>query len=452
MRIKDLKNKKVAIWGAGKEGLATLKILHETLPHLNITILNDSLLSTKVLENLNKIKPSISIITEDEVIQSLNQFDVIIKSPGISIYLPEIKAAKDHGVFFTSSTQLWFEEHKYEKIICITGTKGKSTTTSLIVHMLKALKFKVAMGGNIGKPIIEQINLQPAPDFWVLEMSSYQASDFKGAVSVGVLLNLYPEHLDWHGDEKTYYQDKVHPFLQIKDGVTVLNKLDENTKKLKVNWKNPVYFNATNGFHIKGNGIWYKTRRLIDTKDIKLLGAHNLSNMCAALTAVKALGIDPLKTVKPLSTFQGLPHRLTMLGEKNGIEFVDDSISTIPQATIAAIKSFPDRQITLLLGGFDRKVNMDVLIQYLFKNPVDAVITMYESGQRIAKSIKQTGKQLNFKHYEVETLEQAVKVSKKITPIGGCVLLSPASPSYGAFKNFEERGEIFKKLCFFSAK
>jgi UDP-N-acetylmuramoylalanine--D-glutamate ligase len=454
MHIHELYDKHVAIWGAGREGLATLKVLKKRSVERPITILNDSPLSTSAQHTLKEIDPTILLITGDKVASSLSQFDVIIKSPGVNRYRSDIIAAKQKKTFFTSSTQLWFNEHASEKIIAITGTKGKSTTASLIHHMLNQLGFNAILGGNIGDPIISKIDIKPIPDYWVIEMSSYQTSEFIGDVSAAVLLNLYPEHLDWHGDEKTYYYDKLNLFAQIRTGHSIINATDPNTQALSFNWKNPIYFNAEQGIHLK-NGIVHDGKTpLVPTHDIKLLGQHNLSNLCAALTTIKSLGISPTDSIQTLGSFQGLPHRLQLLGKRNnGLLFIDDSIATIPQATISALsavkETFPNRPITLLAGGFDRGIAVYPLIDYLIHHPIHALITMPDSGKKIAKAFqKATINTTNTTQlFETNNLESAVRIAKQITPTFGIVLLSPAAPSYHAFKDFNERGQMFEKFA-----
>jgi UDP-N-acetylmuramoylalanine--D-glutamate ligase len=450
LKINNLKNKKIAIWGAGSEGLAVLRVLQHKMPESDITILNDKPISENVYKILEKTKPGVSLMTGEAVKTSLENFDVIIKSPGVSIYRPEVIAAKEKGVYFTSSTQLWFHEHANEKIIAVTGSKGKSTTTSLIAHMLKALGYDVILAGNIGIPLIEM--LDEKPDFWVLEMSSYQTSDFVGSVSVAVLLNLYPEHLDWHGTVENYYRDKWNLLQQVCNGTVILNDIMEaGFPRLRSPSRNlmvqPTYFNHSKGLHVQDSWIYDNNEPIIATDQIPLKGEHNISNLCAALTVLKSFNLDLKEAVDSLTSFQGLPHRLTVLGEKDDILYVDDSISTIPQAAIAAMEAFKNRPISILLGGYDRGVDMTELIDYLFEHPIHLVITMPESGERIARSIRCDKRKSPFRLYEVKDLEQAIEMAQKNTPKGGIILLSPAAPSYHAFKNFKERGNSFSRMC-----
>ncbi len=444
-RFQQFHQKKIAVWGLGREGKAVIEALHRMAPDSRVTVLNDAPLSGEASRFLDAQKKAITVLTGKKAISSLHTFDMVIKSPGVSIHRPEIKSARERGVMFTSSTRIWFQEHCHEKIICVTGTKGKSTTSALIARMLRASGYDVALGGNIGEPILEMIDLKPTPDVWVLELSSYQTCDFIGDPTVSVLLNLYPEHLDWHGEEEVYYRDKLNLFMGPGEGVKIFNHADSRTMKRSLNLKNTIYFNNTDGIHVEDGYIADGPEKLLDIREVTLPGSHNLSNICAALTAVRQIGAPAAACLEAAAEFEGLPHRLRVLGEKSGVLFVDDSISTTPQSAIAAIQSFQGRPTTILLGGFDRGLDPGELIAFLEKEPVHAVITMPESGIRISKSLD--ARETGIDKREATDLKHAVEMAKTITPPGGVVLLSPAAPSYTFFKNFEERGNAFATLA-----
>jgi len=450
MRISDLNGQKIAIWGLGNEGLSTLKVLSKTLSEPNITILNDTSISQESLIFLRESKFFLPIITGKNIVQSLKSFNVIIKSPGISPYRSEIKNAKQFGVKFISPTQLWYNEFHNQKIICITGTKGKSTTTQLTAHILKSLNYNVAVGGNIGFPLMDLLQIKHLPNFWIVELSSYQLYDFAGDPSINVLLNLFPEHLDWHINESNYYHDKLSLFSKLDKGISIINGTDPVITSLNFNWKNPNFFNIKNGIYSKNNIIFNGNTELLNINNIKLKGTHNLSNICAALTIMKTLGISVNDCIEAISKFSPLPHRLNFLGVKNGLSFINDSISTTPESAIAAIESFNNDRITILIGGFDRGLNYDNLIKFLLNGNVYAAITIPETGHRIAKKLKQYNNKKLLEIYEANDLHEAIIIAKEVTPIGGIVLLSPAAPSFGEFKNFKERGITFAKYAGFS--
>lgn len=450
MRIQDFRGRKTAIWGLGREGWSVLHTLRRELPDLPLSVLNDSELGPDERERLSRAG-NVDLCTGQGLKERLFNFDVVIKSPGVSLYRPEIDEARQKGVVFTSSTNIWFAERPGETTVCVTGTKGKSTTSSLVAHMLAKLGRDCALAGNVGVPIISMVD--QAADIWVFELSSYQTADFKGSPTVSVLLDLYPEHLDWHEGVDRYYRDKLHLFTETTEGWSVVNRTDPVAQGIPFTFNRPVYFNGSDGLHTSDGWVLNGAKRLVSSKNVPLLGEHNLSNLCAALTVVGLLGGSLEEAVKTLATFTPLPHRLTPIGVKKDILYVDDSISTTPQSTIEAIKTFSGRSVTILLGGFDRGLDFSHLALFLTEHPVNAVITLPESGARIAEAIQKVfaaKDKVLPPIVEASDLTQAVGEARNITPSGGVILLSPASPSYGRFKNFEERGEAFKKAAGFA--
>jgi UDP-N-acetylmuramoylalanine--D-glutamate ligase len=450
----EFAGKKVAILGLGREGLSTLMYLRRQLPELRITAINESPIASDTHAIISQ-DSYVNIIIEKVGLKQLCEFDIIVKSPGISIYRREIQDAKEKGVIFTSATQIWFADHPNEKTVCITGTKGKSTTSTLIAHLLKFVGCEVALAGNIGKPLLDTSELKPRPDFFVIELSSYQTSDFVGLPYVSVLLNLFPEHLDWHGDEETYYRDKIRLLEETETGIIILNRMDELSKKYSTKYSNAVFFNDNKMIHFDDNYIWDGKNKLINVRDINLKGKHNLSNICAALTAVRCLGIDIVMCIGALKTFQGLPHRMSILGELNGVIYVDDSISTTPKSAEAAIETFSEFPITILLGGFDRGLMYEDLALFLMTKSIQAVITMPDNGHRIADTIRAVMAKkgaVPFPVYQAESLSDAVRIAKQVTLRGSVVLLSPAAPSYGRFRDYEDRSFAFAREAGFECE
>ncbi|MFN8671132.1 MAG: UDP-N-acetylmuramoyl-L-alanine--D-glutamate ligase [Candidatus Sericytochromatia bacterium] len=454
MRIQDLKDKKVGIWGLGAEGWSTLKLLRKKFPATIFTLLNDTHFSEEMEQTL-KQDPFLELVIGEEIDKKASSLDVIIKSPGVSFYKEPIQNALKNGVYFTSATKLWFAEHQNDTTVCITGTKGKSTTSSLVTHFLRNAGKRVTLGGNIGTPMLDMFDVEPKPEIWVMELSSYQLTDFEGcSPTVALLLNLFPEHLDWHKGVENYYKDKTNVFSYQKDNsFAVINKIDKNTNLyLKPeNLKNPVYFNDKNGFYVEDGYVCYQDKKLLHASEVPIPGEHNLSNICAALTVVKSLGIDFEKCYKSVSSFKGLPHRLYPCGKIDNKLFIDDSISTTPQSAVAAMETHKDKKITILLGGFDRGLDFSELAEYVINKNIHAVITMPDNGVRIAEEIKTRLSKSNATTIlkESSSLEEAVKLAKEITPENGVVILSPGSPSYGKFKNFAERGDFFAKYAGF---
>ena len=442
MTISDLSHARVAIWGLGGEGIAALALIRSRLPDKELVVIEESPVITPPEWILSD--PRISVKKGPVSLALLRECDVVIRSPGVSIYREQIVDAKSAGVTFTSGTNIWFSENAGLDTICVTGSKGKSTTTHLICHLLNSLGVPAAMAGNIGCPLLSS-DLAPGKAVYVVELSSYQLSDFTGAPGIGVLLNLYPEHLDWHKGEENYFRDKTRLLSRAVQS-RIVNQRDQRTGKYIEHLSRVVRFNSERGFHHDGSMVYRRNDPWFALGEIHLLGEHNLSNICAALTAVAEYGIslERNQVAQILGQFKGLNHRLSRLGEREGILYVNDSIATIPQATIAALKCFPGRDITLLAGGYDRGLNQSEFAKMIFGESLFAVVTLPETGYVLSKNLRSllsgvAGPARPSLH-EAADLDKAVSIAKKITPAGGVVLLSPGAPSFNSHRNFAERG------------
>ena len=350
--------KSIAIWGAGREGAAALDYVRSHRPDASVTILNDAPLSPSALTALGETR--VLIGAEATAALSAGAFDVVIKSPGVSPYRSEVEEAKRRGVDFTSVTNLWFEENPNATTIAVTGTKGKTTTSGLIHHMLRGAGLDTSLVGNGGVPALTQ---KAAHALTVLELSSYQTADLKHAPTIAVITSLYPEHAPWHGGVERYFSDKLR--LAKLDGKTLLvaNGADARLRAAFASRPNTLWYNDGEGFRVE-EGKLLKGATAFPHEHFPLKGAHNLSNLAAALTVVAHLGLDPAACVKTLVDFAIPPHRLSEFTVE-GVLCVDDSISTIPEATLAALKTFAERRFCLILGGEDRGQNYAELFAYL---------------------------------------------------------------------------------------
>ena len=419
MKFQDLLHKKIAIWGTGKEGVCTKTILEKKLKDTDITF-----------------------VTEENI-QDIYKADILIKSPGVSLYRPEIKKAKEFGILCTSASNLYFQnKNKKTKVIAVTGTKGKSTTSSLIYHTLKHLGIKTALAGNIGTPLITLVD--DTYDIIVAELSSYQCADLNAAPDYSILTNLYHEHLQWHLSHEQYYKDKINLLNQSK--FSIINKKQNESLIYTQHLKNKAFFNTTDNIHFKNGFFFDEEKELFKTDSLSLKGEHNLENATAVLALLKELNFNLNLAKEAFETFKPLPHRLQILGEKDGITFVDDSISTTPETAVAALKSFSNAPfLTIIVGGTDRGQDYTVLINYL-KNIQEKslLITLPDTGIRAFNAAQKE----NLFSIQTQNMAEAVNFAKKHTPCGGVVLLSPAAPSYNLYKNFEERGLDFEKKVF----
>ena len=379
MRISELEGKRIAIWGYGREGRAALAALRWRLPSQPVTVFCNEAEAAMLATSE---APGLFIETEVTP-EKLAGFEIIIKSPGISPYSSPAADAALAGAHFIGGTALWFAEHPYERTICVTGTKGKSTVTALITHLLRAAGRRTAMAGNIGLPLLELLDVEPPPQFWVIELSSFQTGDAI-APEVAVVLNLLPEHLDWHGSEQRYFEDKLALLTRAGPRRAVLNAADPRLLALSLPLNLIIsWFNREDGWHLRDNDVYRGDLRVLDSRPLPLSGRHNLMNLCAALATVEALGQDAVALAAKAQEFKPLPHRLQSLGVRDGVEFVNDSISTTPHASSAALDTFKGRRVAILVGGYDRGLDWGVFVERMAKNPPRAVITMGQNGPRI---------------------------------------------------------------------
>lgn len=430
MRMSD--SDRVAIWGFGREGRATLAHLKARYPALTPTILNDTPVEAD----------GVPVVTGAGVGEALagGAFDVVVKSPGISLYRPEIAAAKAAGVRFTSATNLWFADHPGARVIAVTGTKGKSSTARLLQYLLQNAGYGVRLYGNVGYPVLGQ----PAgADVTVLEMSSYQIADLAYAPDVAVLTNLYPEHAPWHGGVETYYRDKLR-LLDIDPAKTkkAANFACERLRTRLGGRDDIVWFNGETGFAAGESGLSF-AGRAVTVRNFPLKGAHNFANLAAACAAADLFGAG-VRECADLTGFVQLPHRLEEFSA-GGILCVNDSLSTVPEACMAALKTYAGRPCVLILGGTDRGQDYAGLAAFLPATAVKTVLLLPATGARIGAAL--TAVRPTFEVLAVPDLAAAVAEGfRRLTP-GDVFLMSPAAPSFGQFKNYEDRGEAFKTLC-----
>ena len=392
MKIKDkLKDKRILIWGYGLEGKTSEEFIKNYC-------------DAKVLEIFEGKYSEI-----DE-----NQYDYIIKSPGIP-YL-------EKNPKMISQTSLFLEEFK-NQVIGVTGTKGKSTTSSLLYHVLKEAGKDTILVGNIGLPPLARYEDISKDTIIVFEMSAHQLSMLEISPHISIYLNLYEDHLDYYKIVEEYHKAKSNIALHQNVGDYFFvgeNVPDIDTKATKF----IMPFDSGSDLDIKS-----------------LDGNHNKYN--SSIVAKIATNIYNLKlenVIELINTFKGLPHRMQRVHEENGVVFYDDSISTICQSAILAARSIENTG-TVLIGGMDRGIDYSSLIDFIVKNNDIIFICMYESGKRVYDQVKESNN-----CYYCENLKEAVTLAKELTPKGKACILSPAAASYGYFKNFEERGKVFTAL------
>ena len=445
VRISELEGRRVAIWGYGREGRAALAALRWRLPSQPVTVF----CSPDEAEPLREMQdPALRIEVAVDA-DALAGHEIVIKSPGISPYSSPAADAALRGVRFISASGLWFAEPLIGRRLCVTGTKGKSTTTAMVAHLLRAAGKRTALAGNIGLPLLELLDVQPPPEVWAIELSSYQTSEAQN-IDVAVVLNLFPEHLDWHGSEARYYADKLALVTRAAPRVAVFNAADPHLVELEVPPTTRVlWFNHADGWHLREGSVHRGERMVLDARGLPLPGRHNRLNLCAALAAIEALGLDAVALAPAALGFRPLPHRLQSLGTRQGVEAVNDSISTTPHASIAALDCYRGRRVAILVGGYDRGLDWGVFAERLAAEPVTAVITMGQNGPRVYEKLKPLSLGDRFVLLEAGEMEEAVKLGLQVLGQNGVLLLSPGAPSFPRYRDYVERGRHFAKAAGF---
>jgi UDP-N-acetylmuramoylalanine--D-glutamate ligase len=439
MRFEDLANADVAIWGYGREGRSVLAALRRRLPQRPLTLYckpDEAEVARK------RGDERLHVIAAAPDAAALSAHGVVIKSPGISAYKSEIIAAQARGTRFTSGTALWFGANPENRVVAVTGTKGKSTTTALIAHCARALGVRTALAGNIGLPLLD-LDGQHA-DLWAIELSSFQTGE-AGPVELGVIVSLGEEHLDWHGTRERYVGDK----LKLADVSRTL-LVDAGSPPLMQRTAAHVQrrmFDDPHGWHVADGFIRRGDDKVFPVGELPLHGAHNAHNACAALAAIELLGFDARAAAGSVAAFKPLPHRLTSLGVRDGVEWIDDSISTTPDAVLAALESLHGRPVTLILGGHDRGLDWTGFAQTLRVRPVHAVVVQGAAGTRIANTLRDAHVECMVE--QANDLADAVARAAHATQPGGVVLLSPGAPSFDQFRDYAERGRGFARLAGF---
>ena len=462
MRISQLDGRRVALWGWGREGRAAWRALRAResgIGHresgearqLTVFCLAEEVAEIRALDDA-------ALYPETEVTAArLSAFDVVIKSPGISPYSAEVQAAAAQGTRFIGGTALWFAEHADDDGIaagtfCVTGTKGKSTTTALLAHLLRAAGHRTALVGNIGLPLLEVLDPKPTPDYWAVELSSYQTRDVAASGTrpdVAVVLNIFPEHLDWHGGEARYVEDKLALVTDAKPRVAVLNATDPHLARLVLPDSRICWFNREDGWHLRGDDLYRGDRFVLDTITVPLPGRHNRSNLCAVLTAIEAAGIEAAPLAMAAQSFRPLPNRLQMLGESDGFLYVNDSISTTPHASLAALDCFRSQRVAILLGGHDRGLDWDDFAARMREQPPAAIVTMGANGPRIHALLEPLAQAGGFRLATANGLVEAVKEARRLLERQGVILLSPGAPSFGQYRDYVARGRHFAEIAGF---
>ncbi len=399
---------------------------------------------------VNLEKSGVELSLGSEYLSNLNA-DMLFRTPGMNYNMPELKKLRDKGVTITSEMEVFFELCPC-KIIAVTGSDGKTTTTTIISEFLKAENKTVHLGGNIGKPLLPEIFEISPEDYAVVELSSFQLISMKSSPDISVVTNITPNHLDVHKDMEEYIEAKRNIVkYQNKDSVTVLNYNNETTRSFAENISSEVrYFNklvdGANSIYRDNNSIYFNDEKILDIKDIAIPGEHNIENYMAAIGAV--FGIVSTDTIVNVAkAFGGVAHRAELVRTLNGVKYYNDSIASSPTRTIKGMLSLFEQKIILICGGYDKNIPYEPLGPVI-NEKVKTLILVGATGPKIEKA---TVEAENYNKdsltiLKATTLEEAVKLAESCAINGDIVSLSPASASFDMFRDFEHRGNYFKEL------
>jgi UDP-N-acetylmuramoyl-L-alanine---L-glutamate ligase len=442
VRFSELEGARIGVWGAGREITSFAAQLAGRLSSARIVVAAfDEPPSGDVGALLGV--PAVRVAIGPAVLEALSGCELVVRSPGVSIHRPELEALVARGIPVTTATALWLAERGGRGVLGVTGTKGKSTTAALAFHLALAAGVPVELAGNIGRPALELLDADPRA-LAVVELSSFHVADLTVGPEVAVITNLFPEHADWHGSEQAYRAEKLRILALPGVRTAVLPARLPDLARAETSAERRL-FGAPEGWDATPEGITFEGRLRVPAGALPLPGEHNALNLCAALSGLQAAGVTVAELPGALDGFEPLDHRLQTVAVRGGVSWVDDSISTTPESTLAALASFAGRPIVLLGGGQDRGQDYSILGRELARLGA-LVVGMPSTGPRLLAAALQAGLPRS-RALAAEDLAEAVGLARAVAPPGGVVLLSPAAPSYDRFRDFQERGERFAALA-----
>ncbi len=440
--LNDVSGKTVSVIGMG---VSNTPLIHLLLSAGALVTIRDKAEFSSLSKEAEDFKSKgATFICGENYLENIND-EIIFKSPGIHPNIPELCAARKRGSVVTSEMEIFFKVCP-AKTIGITGSDGKTTTTTIIYELLKAAGYTCFVGGNIGTPLLDKVPQMTENDFCVLELSSFQLMTMTDSPDIAVITNIAPNHLDVHKSMQEYTEAKINLLKYNKAARIVLNLDNDVTREISKNYPAHMFSRVEDTEYCVKDGVIYAGNTpVMQISDIKIPGLHNVENYLAAIAAVDGLvSYDTIKTLA--QSFGGVAHRMELIREKNGVSFYNDSIASSPTRTIAGLRSF-NQKIILIAGGYDKKIPFDVLGPEVIKH-VKALILIGKTSDKIeAAVIASPGYSKDILPiYRPNTFEDAVMLADKIAESGDVVALSPACASFDLFKNFAERGERFRTL------
>lgn len=448
----QIKNREAAVIGIGVSNLPLIRLLIECGAKVTAHDKRNKEQLEDVYDELISLGVKL-VLGESYLDEVAPNTDVVYKTPGIRFDVPALKAAADRGTEITSEMELFFKLCPCP-IVAVTGSDGKTTTTSLIYDMLQRAGHKCHLGGNIGHPLVGELAEIDPKDIAVVELSSFQLHTMKQSPKVAVVTNVTPNHLDWHTDYNEYIDSKKAIFnYQPADSRVVLNYDNEITRNFGKDNNNAVYFSSKekidNGYCLVDNKIVLMKNGIIEDEILEISkiyipGMHNVENYMAAIAATHSFVSNDVVN-ETATEFKGVPHRIEFVRELDGVKYYNDSIASTPARTTAGLVSFGDKKVILIAGGYDKKIPFDEF-GAVVNDRVEKLVLVGVTSDKIKKAVEEAENFNNLPIYQCETFEEAVNCAKDVAKDGDIVILSPACASFDLFKNFEVRGNKFKEI------
>lgn len=448
---REVKNKKIAVVGLGVSNVPLVHMLAENGANVWAYDKRDAQQLGQTYEEMTAL--GVTLILGSDYLDHLeDDFAYIFKTPGLRADVPQLKAVAERGTVITSEMELFFELCP-APIIAVTGSDGKTTTTTLIAEMLKRQGFTCYLGGNIGRPLLSEVENIRQEDKVVLELSSFQLQTMKKSPHIAVVTNVTPNHLDWHTDLAEYEQAKENIFRFQQEGdCAVFNYDNEVTRRFADFAEDAVMFSRRqplqNGYCVSDGWIVYCengkiVRTILRTEDIKIPGQHNVENYMAAIAAVNDC-VSQETIVRTAKEFGGVPHRIELVRELDGVKYYNDSIASSPARTTAGLDSFAQKVI-LIAGGYDKKIPFDEF-GAVVNDHVKELVLVGVTSEKIENAVRQADNYDGLPIHRCTEFEQAVNTARQLAQAGDVVILSPACASFDLFRNFEVRGNTFKDI------
>jgi UDP-N-acetylmuramoyl-L-alanine---L-glutamate ligase len=432
MQLERLCRQKIGLLGYGREGRSVASAIKAYRPDADLTVLVES---GEVSQEL----PARQAPFDDHLLD----YQVLIRSPGVPVGHPALRKFRSQGGQIINPASIWFSERPEVQVIGVTGSKGKSTTASLLAHLFRQTGRMVELAGNIGVPLLDHLDTRA--NLVIAELSSYQLADLEGRLSLGLITRLFDEHLDWHGGQAHYFSCKLR-IAELLDGNPLLiNAGDEVLRKVTLAIPGRIEGNRPPGFHRQDDRIYLDQAPLISGRELALVGRHNLDNAVLALEAAHLQGCQLDAMVEALRRFRPLPHRLEFVAQVSGRRWVNDAISTSPHATLAALEALGKARVTLIAGGQARPSSWEPVIEWCQQHRLNGLVVLPDNGRGIADQLMAAGSIDAARVHVAADISEAVNAAVQLSSPGGTVLMSPGAPSFPHFRDFEDRGESFRK-------